>query len=296
MHFDIKDLKLFLAISEEGSLTRGAEKTYMSAASGSVRIRNLEQSINLRLLYRSSKGIALSSAGETFKHHASLIVNQMEMLRSDMQEHVKGIKGHVRIFSSITAIAEYLPPLLSHFLTLYNDVNIDLREYPSPEIVRSVIEGKTDLGIVAGNITTDNLEILPFRTDRLVLITATDHPFADRKSVTFHELIQYEQISLPEGTGMFEFIRKKAELVPSKLKIRIQVGNFETFCRMVEAKVGIGIMPHSAASRLRQLHEFSIIDLDEFWSLRKLQICARSFDKLPGFTQKLVTMLTAQNE
>lgn len=84
MHFDIKDLKLFLAISEEGSLTRGAEKTYMSAASGSVRIRNLEQSINLRLLYRSSKGITLSSAGETFKHHASLIVNQMEMLRSDM--------------------------------------------------------------------------------------------------------------------------------------------------------------------------------------------------------------------
>ncbi|MBJ2428233.1 LysR family transcriptional regulator, partial [Salmonella enterica subsp. enterica serovar Rissen] len=130
MHFDIKDLKLFLAISEEGSITRGAEKTYMSAASGSVRIRNLEQSINLRLLYRSSKGITLSSAGETFKHHASLIVNQMEMLRSDMQEHVKGIKGHVRIFSSITAIAEYLPPLLSHFLTLYNDVNIDLREYP----------------------------------------------------------------------------------------------------------------------------------------------------------------------
>ncbi|HAD0166360.1 TPA_asm: LysR family transcriptional regulator, partial [Salmonella enterica subsp. enterica serovar Typhimurium] len=57
MHFDIKDLKLFLAISEEGSITRGAEKTYMSAASGSVRIRNLEQSINLRLLYRSSKGI-----------------------------------------------------------------------------------------------------------------------------------------------------------------------------------------------------------------------------------------------
>ncbi|TYN13347.1 LysR family transcriptional regulator, partial [Salmonella enterica subsp. enterica serovar Typhimurium] len=67
MHFAIKDLKLFLAISEEGSITRGAVKTYMSAASGSVRIRNLEQSINLRLLYRSSKGITLSSAGEPFK-------------------------------------------------------------------------------------------------------------------------------------------------------------------------------------------------------------------------------------
>lgn len=89
-----------------------------------------------------------------------------------------------------------------------------------------------------------------------------------------------------KGQECLNLSEKKAELVPSKLKIRIQVGNFETFCRMVEAKVGIGIMPHSAASRLRQLHEFSIIDLDEFWSLRKLQICARSFDKLPGFTQK----------
>ncbi|MBJ5814605.1 LysR family transcriptional regulator, partial [Salmonella enterica subsp. enterica serovar Derby] len=79
-------------------------------------------------------------------------------------------------------------------------------------------------------------------------------------------------------------------------KIRIQISNFQTLCRMAHAKVGVATMPHSAASRLRQLHEFSIIDLDEFWSLRKLQICARSFDKLPGFTQKLVTMLTAQTE
>ncbi|AQL44946.1 hypothetical protein BVA04_00070 [Salmonella enterica subsp. enterica serovar Typhimurium] len=72
MHFDIKDLKLFLAISEEGSITRGAEKTYMSAASGSVRIRNLEQSINLRLLYRIARDNVIS-AGETFKHHAALL-------------------------------------------------------------------------------------------------------------------------------------------------------------------------------------------------------------------------------
>ncbi|TRI71383.1 LysR family transcriptional regulator, partial [Salmonella enterica subsp. enterica serovar Senftenberg] len=58
MHFDIKDLKLFLGIREEGSITRAAYKAYMTAVAGSVRLRNLEQSIKLRLLYRSSKAIA----------------------------------------------------------------------------------------------------------------------------------------------------------------------------------------------------------------------------------------------
>ncbi|AVR04888.1 LysR substrate-binding domain-containing protein [Pluralibacter gergoviae] len=291
MHFDITDLKLFLAISEEGSLTRGAEKTHLSAASASVRIRNLEESINARLLYRSSQGVALTPAGETLRHHARQLLNQMAVMRSDMQEHGKGIKGLVRIFASITAVAEYLPPLLSRYLAQYSDVDIDLREYPSPEIVRSVLEGKTDLGIVAGSITTDSLELLPFRTDRLVLVAPVDHPLAERKSVSFAESMAYAQISLPEGTGMYEFIRRQAEQAGSALKIRIQVGNFETFCRMVEAQVGIGVMPFSAASRLGQLHRFAIIDLNDLWSLRRLHLCARRFDRLPGYARQLVTLL-----
>lgn len=291
MHFDITDLKLFLAISEEGSLTRGAEKTHLSAASASVRIRNLEESINARLLYRSSQGVALTPAGETLRHHARQLLNQMAVMRSDMQEHGKGIKGLVRIFASITAVAEYLPPLLSRYLAQYSDVDIDLREYPSPEIVRSVLEGKTDLGIVAGSITTDSLELLPFRTDRLVLVAPVDHPLAERKSVSFAESMAYAQISLPEGTGMYEFIRRQAEQAGSALKIRIQVGNFETFCRMVEAQVGIGVMPYSAASRLGQLHRFAIIDLNDLWSLRRLHLCARRFDRLPGYARQLVALL-----
>ncbi len=283
MHFDITDLKLFLAISEEGSLTRGAEKTHLSAASASVRIRNLEESINARLLYRSSQGVALTPAGETLRHHARQLLNQMAVMRSDMQEHGKGIKGLVRIFASITAVAEYLPPLLSRYLTQYSDVDIDLREYPSPEIVRSVLEGKTDLGIVAGSMTTDSLELLPFRTDRLVLVAPVSHPLA--------ESMAFAQISLPEGTGMYEFIRRQAEEAGGALKIRIQVGNFETFCRMVEAQVGIGVMPYSAASRLRQLHRFAVIDLNDLWSLRRLHLCARRFDRLPGYARQLVTLL-----
>ena len=154
-----------------------------------------------------------------------------------------------------------------------------------------MLEGKTDLGIVAGSITTDSLELLPFRTDRLVLVAPVDHPLAERKSVSFAESMAYAQISLPEGTGMYEFIRRQAEQAGSALKIRIQVGNFETFCRMVEAQVGIGVMPYSAASRLGQLHRFAIIDLNDLWSLRRLHLCARRFDRLPGYARQLVTLL-----
>lgn len=189
MYFDIKDLKLFFVISEEGSIICGVEKIYMFVVFGSVCICNFEQSINLRLLYCSSKGIMLFFVGEIFKYYVSFIVNQMEMLCSDMQEYVKGIKGYVRIFFSIIVIVEYFFLLLSYFFILYNDVNIDFREYLSLEIVCFVIEGKIDFGIVVGNIIIDNFEILLFCIDRLVFIIVIDYFFVDRKSVIFYELI-----------------------------------------------------------------------------------------------------------
>lgn len=294
MHFDITDLKLMLSISEQNSLTRGAEKAYMSAASASIRLKNLEERLSLRLFYRSSQGVELTPAGETFCRHARAVLAQLERLHSDLQTHGQGIKGHIRIFASITAVAEYLPSLLSQFLARNGDIDIDLRECPSPQIIRAVLEGKTDVGIVAGNITSDALETIPFRTDRLVVIAPTSHPLASQSKVFFSDLTDYEHISLPEGSGMYEFVKKQAADLDRKMKIRIQVGNFETFCRMVEAQVGIGIMPYSAASRLRQLHAFSVTELGDPWSFRKLQLCARNFDSLPGVARQLVSLLSEQ--
>jgi DNA-binding transcriptional LysR family regulator len=77
------------------------------------------------------------------------------------------------------------------------------------------------------------------------------------------------------------------------IKQRIQVGNFETACRMIEAGVGVGVLPESAASRHAQAMQVAIVPLSDAWSVREMQICMRSLDALPSFAQELVELLVA---
>jgi DNA-binding transcriptional LysR family regulator len=132
----------------------------------STRVKNLEESIGTKLLYRTSQGVTLTPPGQAFVHHARLVLGQIEHLRGDLQRIAKGIKGHVRVFANTTALGEFLPPVLRDYLRSHPDVNIDLRERLSHDIVRAVTEGQTDIGIVAGAVRTENLETLPYRQDR----------------------------------------------------------------------------------------------------------------------------------
>lgn len=293
MHFDITDLRLFVAVAETSNLTRGAERCHLSPASVSVRIKNIEESIGAKLFIRSSHGVTLTEAGKAFAYHARIVLGQLEHLRSDMQDYGRGIKGHLRFVASITAIADYLPAALGRFLSSHPDVSIDLKERPSPDVVRAVVEGKADLGIVAGPVATDGLEIKPYRSDRLVLVVPGGHALAGRGAVRFADTLEFDYVCLPEETGLYAFLVQQARELGRGIRMRVQIGSFDACCRMIEEHVGIGIVPLSAAARLSQQMALELVDLADDWSVRRLSLCARSFDQLPVFAKELVDGLVA---
>ena len=86
MHFDLTDMRLMLNVAEVKSLTKAAERTFLSLPAASHRIKNLENSIGTELLYRSSQGVTLTPAGEVFVEHAKRVSQQLQYLRGDMKE------------------------------------------------------------------------------------------------------------------------------------------------------------------------------------------------------------------
>jgi DNA-binding transcriptional LysR family regulator len=291
IHFDLVDLRLFVYIAEENSLTRAAVRAHMSLPAASIRIKNLEDSIGTKLINRDNQGITLRPPGQAFLHHARQVLSQLENLRGDMQEYAQGIKGHVRIFANTTAITEFLPTVLRSFLVTHPDVNVDLREQLSNDIVRAVSEGITDIGIVAGSVRTEGLHVLPYRKDRLVLATAASHPLAKKKEISFAETLEYDYIALHEGSAIHSFINQASSALRKPLKIRIQVSSFEAVCRMIDANVGIGILPESAAQRQAKNLSLSLVRLTDDWAERNLIICVRQLDALPNFARELVELL-----
>lgn len=291
MHFDLVDLNLMVRVAEANNLTRGAEAACMSVPTASTRIKNIEDSIGLKLFYRTSQGVTLTLPGQAFVHHARLVLGQLEHLRGDLQEYAKGIKGHLRVFANTTALGEFLPPVLRAYLLAHPDVNIDLRERLSGDIVRAVSDGQTDIGIVAGTVRTENLEVIPYRRDRLVLVVPRDHPMATLPSVFFVDTLELEHIGQHESSAIHSFLRQICNGLHRPIRLRIQVGSFEAACRLIEMAVGVSVLPESAARRHAQKMAIQIVPLSDDWSLRAMQICVRSMESLPPFARDLVTLL-----
>ena len=291
MHFDLVDLRLMVHVADANSMTRGAELSFISLPAASTRIKNLEESMGVKLLYRTSQGVTLTLPGQAFVQHARTVLGQIEHLRGDMQEYARGIKGHVRVFANTTALGEFLPPVLRSYLRKHPDVNIDLRERPSNDIIRAVGEGQTDIGIVAGQVRTESLVAMPYRKDRLVLVVDAEHSFAKRKEVAFADTLNFEYVGLHESTAIHAFLRQQSDQLHRPIKQRIQVGNFEAACRMIEAGVGIGILPESAARRHAKIMDIRIITISDEWSNREMQIVVRNLEALPSFARELVELL-----
>lgn len=290
-HFDLTDLQLIVNIGDASSLTRGAEKSHLSLPAASNRVKNLEDHFGTRLFHRNSQGVTLTPSGEAFLRHARLVLRQIDHLRGDIHEYARGIKGQVRMLANTTAMTEFMPAVLSRFLASHPDVTVELRERLSYLVIKAVSEGSADIGIVAGKPASSELEYIPYREDRLVLVTPVDHPLSELSEVAFSDTLAYEYVGLSEWSAIHAFLIQAADKLGYPFRFRVEVGSFEAVCRMIEAGVGIGVVPELVAKRYAQRLNFKIVRLSDEWSERKLQICVRNLQQLPSFTKDLVNML-----
>ncbi len=296
MHFDLADLRLFIHIGESPSLTQGARRAFLSPAAASARIKALESQFDTRLLYRDSRGVELTPAGQRLLKHARLIMRQVEYLKSEFTSYGTDSAGHIRIFANTTAVTEFLPEVLAGFLAQRPGVTVDLQERLSRDIVRGVLDGSTDMGIIAGPVEAAGLQVMHFSTDRLVLAVPEGHALANQSPVTLKQTLAFQHIGLHEGSTLLSFLRDHVERLGQHLSLRIQVSSFEAICRMVEAGVGIGIIPESAAMRHSRTMNLVTVQLDEPWAIRERSILVRELDALPGTVRALIATLMPEAE
>ncbi|RTZ48199.1 LysR family transcriptional regulator [Candidimonas sp. SYP-B2681] len=291
MHFDLTDMQLMVNVAGAQSMTKGAERSFLSLPAASNRVKNLENHLGTALFYRNSQGVTLTPSGEAFVRHARIVLRQLEHLRGDIQEYASGVKGRVRVYANTTAMNEFMPAILAQYLAAHPDVNVELRERLSYLVVKAVADGTADIGVTAQAGGGESIEFLPYRTDRLALVTHVDHPLAANTSVDFDETLTYDYVGLSEASAIHAFLLQAADDLGRVLRFRVEVSNFEAACRMIAAHVGIGVIPESAARRYVKDMPLKIISLNDAWALRRLHICVRQFDRLPVFAKELVSLL-----
>ncbi|MDV7212512.1 LysR family transcriptional regulator [Azotobacter beijerinckii] len=280
LHFDLQSLRVFLLAAELGSLTRAAERAHLTLSAVSKRICDLERTIDCPLFVRQPRGLELTPAGRELLEHARTILDDVNRMAADIGEFAVGVRGHLRLWANTSAVLQFLPRDLAAFLAERPQVRINLEERLSEEIVAALDSGRIDIGVLADNVPAPTLELRPYRQSRLVLLVPVGHPLAKFGRVAFVDTLAYDYISLAHGTSLLRLLIDSAVTAQRILRLRMQVGSFDAISRMVEAGLGIGVVPEAAVRDERLADGLRAIPLTDDWASRTLWIGVKSEEAL----------------
>ncbi|MES2610515.1 MAG: LysR substrate-binding domain-containing protein [Pseudomonadota bacterium] len=291
MNYDLTDLRLFVAIAEERNLTRGAARACLAPSSASHRLRRLEEALHTTLFERQTRGVQLTRAGEALLRNARQVLASLEQMHANLSPFATGIRGHVSLWANTHATHTFLPDDLAGFLKQHPQVSVTLEERTSTEIVVAVASGEIEVGVLADSGHSAGVELAPYRQDRLVLIVPNGHALSHCTQVGFAEVLDHAFVMLHAGSAIHTFTMNAAAALGRHLDVRIQVRSFEAVCRMVGAGVGIGLVPRSAVKMAGLVDPPVVVEMDEPWAQRDLQICVRKGAEPSGFAAALVAHL-----
>ena len=296
MRFDLLSLQLFVAVCEEQSIAKAADREHIAASAVSKRISDLESRLNTPLFHRSSKGLELTSAAQALLHHSRVVMRDLKQMEIELAHHASGVSGQVRVYASVSTIIQHLPSDLREFLAGHPAIRVDLTEGTSQQAVEAVAENAADIGIFGGVAPRPGLRIIPYRSDTLVVLVPADHPLSDKPSVRFADMANYDLVGPSKGSFLDMLVSRAASDLGRPLKMPVRVNGFETVTGMVEAQLGIGLVPEGCAPRYVTSGKVVAVALDEPWATRQWKICVQDGQSLPPPVRLLLQHLTKGSE
>lgn len=285
---DFTTLNLIALAADKGSISSAAERMHLALAAASRRIAEFERDAGITVFKRHARGITVTAAGATLVARLRHVLDGVDSLADTLEDIKSGVTEHLKILACDAAIIQFLPGILKKFVASAPHVRVELEEMRSTDIALAVAERRGGLGIIWGDVDTRGLTSEPFRHDELALIVPAGHPFARRRSVHFVETLNFDFVCLEAESPIYAALRREAAKLNRQLRARIQVRGFDALCRMVEAGLGVGIVPRNVALSIAQPMAVVMVGLREPWAARELCIVYRDAEELTRVERQFV--------
>lgn len=198
-----KQLEIFVAIAKTENMTVAAEKLHLSQSACSMALSTLENQLEGSLFDRHGKKLILNERGKILFSKASNIITQIE----ECQHLLLDKNGRITlagqlIIGASTTIGNYvLPKLIGHFVKKYSEAKVKLRVSDTNRVIEELLKFNIDIGIIEGVCYSDEINIIPWKSDELIIIASPSHPLNKLKKVSHQDLITSKWILREPGSG-----------------------------------------------------------------------------------------------
>lgn len=246
MNFDLADLRAFLAVADLGSFRGASENLHLSQSAVSRRVDKLEEALGVELFSRTTRRVELTTIGRTFVHRARSVINELGNALLGIADFAERISGEVTIACVPSAVGYFLPSVIREFHRLHPGIRVRLIDESSAEILLAVAQGEADFGVTYIGTQEPDIEFEPLLEDRFVVACPRGHALAQRKRVTWAELAKHECVSLAQGSGNRFLVDQALAHVEHKPKWFCEVRHVPALVSLVEAGLGLGVVPRLA--------------------------------------------------
>ena len=239
----LESLKMFVDVVNTGSFSRAARLNHVTQSAVSQQIRALENRYQQKLLSRSSRQVAPTSAGERLFRCAKEILGRFDEMESELREQDVQVSGTCTLSAIYSVGLHELHAFQKEILRKYPTITFRLAYRRSEQVYDDILLGAADIGIVAYPQARAGVDILPFREDRLVLVMNPKHPLASKNQVDMTSLQEEPYIGFdreaPSRRGIDRLFRERGvELHPI-----LEIDNVETIKRGIELGLGVAVLP-----------------------------------------------------
>jgi len=291
----IETLKVFCDLVDLQSFSMAAERNFITQSAVSQQIRALEDKYKRRLLerVRGRREIRLTPAGEVFYRESRNVLAAYAQLEENLRGLVGKIGGTIKVATVYSVGLHELPAKVREFMTKFPTAKIDLEYSRTTRVVRDVMNGTVELGIVAYPEPRRGVTIVPMPGNRLVLITPPNHKLAKRTKVKVDDLqgeafVHFER-DVPTRKAIDKILREH-HIDVNKVA---EFDNIETIKRAVEVGFGIAIVPLPAVMAAAAADQLAIVKLAEKEWERPVGVIFRSDRTLSLAAKKFVQLLEA---
>src|SRR5256886_15938615 len=292
---DVRDLQVFLSVAKHLNYTRAAEEVNLSQPSVSVRMRELERDLCSKLFEQLGKKIALTEAGKLLVPYATRIIAAISDARQAIDE-LQGLeRGLLRIGASTTPGMYLIPQTIAHFKRRYPKIEVHLGVKDTRQIEEGVIRNEFDFGFVGGHLAGDEVDVIPWMTDHLVLVVPSDHILARKKSVKIADLRKEMFILREAGSATRAAVAHHLKKADLEVETVMEMENPESVKKAVQSGLGIAFISRFAVETELKAKTLVVVRVRGLDIKRELKIVYRKDKHLSRAAQAFIEIARSNN-
>jgi DNA-binding transcriptional LysR family regulator len=246
MDLDLRQIRAFATVAQLGSFTRAAKHLHVSQPALTVQIRNLEESLGVRLFDRNTRTVALTRSGRELLPALERILRDLDAVVAEARDVAAQRHGIVRLAALPSFAAGVLPEIIARFRKEHPKISFVIHDVIARGVIDQVREEQVDLGLTGGRIADPDLEVLHTTQDHMHVIYPVGHPLADLKQIDVEALTRHPLVLMHPATSVRAVV-DAAFLAARRLPIVAAEATYmATAVGMVRAGLGAAILPGSA--------------------------------------------------